>query len=66
MKIVILAGGYGTRIRDVADDILKLMIPIGPYPIILHIMKSYAHFGFKDFVLCLVIKVRILKIFFKL
>ena len=50
MKIVILAGGYGTRIRDVADDIPKPMIPIGPYPIILHIMKSYAHFGFKDFV----------------
>ena len=47
MKVVILAGGYGTRIRDVADDIPKPMIPIGPYPILWHIMKSYAHFGFK-------------------
>ena len=39
MKTVILAGGYGTRIRDVADNIPKPMIPIGPYPIIFHIMK---------------------------
>ena len=64
MKIVILAGGYGTRIRDVADDIPKPMIPIGPYPIILHIMKSYAHFGFKDFVLCLGYKGKDIKDFF--
>ncbi len=53
MKVVILAGGYGTRIRDVADNLPKPMIPIGPYPILWHIMKSYAHFGYKDFVICL-------------
>lgn len=64
MKVVILAGGYGTRIRDVADDIPKPMIPIGPYPIIWHIMKSYAHFGFKDFVICLGYKGHSLKNFF--
>lgn len=53
MKIVILAGGFGTRIRDVAEDIPKPMIPIGPYPILWHIMKYYASFGHHDFVLCL-------------
>jgi len=53
MKTVILCGGYGTRIRDVADNIPKPMIPIGPYPVLLHIMKYYAEFGHKDFILCL-------------
>jgi glucose-1-phosphate cytidylyltransferase len=64
MKTVILAGGYGTRIRDVADDIPKPMIPIGPYPILWHIMKSYAHFGHKDFVVCLGHKGQVIKDFF--
>ena len=64
MKTVILAGGYGTRIRDVADDIPKPMIPIGPYPILWHIMKSYAHFGHKDFIICLGYKGQIIKDFF--
>lgn len=64
MKVVILAGGYGTRIRDVAEDIPKPMIPIGPYPIIWHIMKSYAHFGFREFIICLGYKGHSLKNFF--
>jgi len=64
MKVVILAGGYGTRIRDVADDIPKPMIPIGPYPILWHIMKTYAHFGYKDFVICLGYKGQVIKDFF--
>jgi len=64
MKVVILAGGYGTRIRDVADDIPKPMIPIGPYPILWHIMKSYAHFGHKEFVVCLGYKGQVIKDFF--
>lgn len=64
MKVVILAGGYGTRIRDVADDIPKPMIPIGPYPILWHIMKSYSHYGHKDFVICLGYKGQIIKDFF--
>jgi len=64
LKVVILAGGYGTRIRDVADDIPKPMIPIGPYPIIWHIMKSYAHFGYKEFIICLGYKSQIIKDFF--
>ena len=64
MKVVILCGGYGTRIRDVADDIPKPMIPIGPYPILWHIMKSYANFGFKEFIICLGYKGQVIKNFF--
>jgi glucose-1-phosphate cytidylyltransferase len=64
MKVVILAGGYGTRIRDVADDIPKPMIPIGPFPILWHIMKTYAHFGYKEFVICLGYKGQVIKDFF--
>ena len=64
MKTVILAGGYGTRIRDVADDIPKPMIPVGPFPIIFHIMKLYAKFNHKDFIVCLGYKGQILKDFF--
>ncbi|PJZ61804.1 glucose-1-phosphate cytidylyltransferase [Leptospira adleri] len=64
MKVVILAGGFGTRIRDVADDIPKPMIPIGPYPILWHIMKIYSNFGHKDFLICLGYKGQIIKDFF--
>ena len=64
MKVVILAGGYGTRIRDVSEDIPKPMIPIGPYPILWHIMKTYAKFGFKDFIICLGYRGQVIKDFF--
>ncbi len=64
MKTVILCGGYGTRIRDVAEDIPKPMIPIGGHPILWHIMKYYASFGHSDFVLCLGHKGEIIKNFF--
>jgi len=64
LKVVILAGGYGTRIRDVADDIPKPMINIGAHPILWHIMKSYAYFGQKDFILCLGYKGEVIKDFF--
>ena len=53
MKTMILCGGQGTRIRDVADRIPKPMIPVGKFPILWHIMKYYAHAGHHDFVLCL-------------
>jgi len=53
MKVVILCGGQGTRIRDVADNIPKPMIPLGGEPILWHIMKYYASFGYKEFILCL-------------
>lgn len=64
MKVVILCGGYGTRIRDVADNIPKPMIPIGGFPILWHIMKYYASFGYRDFVLCLGYKSDVIKDFF--
>lgn len=64
MKTVILCGGYGTRIRDVADDIPKPMIPIGGLPILWHIMKTYSHFGHQEFVLCLGYKGFSIKNFF--
>jgi len=64
MKIVVLCGGYGTRIRDVTDDLPKPLIPIGGLPILWHVMKYYASFGFKDFVLCLGYKGRAIKDFF--
>lgn len=53
MKAVILCGGQGTRIRDVADDIPKPMIRIGDRPILWHIMQLYAASQISDFVLCL-------------
>ena len=53
MKVAILCGGQGTRIRDVAENIPKPMIQIGGYPILWHIMKTYAHYGFNEFILCL-------------
>lgn len=64
MKVVILCGGFGTRIRDVSDEIPKPMIPIGPYPILVHIMKHYSHYGFKEFILCLGYKSDVIKDFF--
>jgi len=64
MKVVILAGGFGTRIRDVASDIPKPMIPIGPYPILWHIMRSYSYFGHKHFIICLGYKGELIKQFF--
>lgn len=64
MKTVILCGGYGTRIRDVSDDIPKPMIPVGGKPIVWHIMKYYASYGYKDFVLCLGYKSEAIKDYF--
>ena len=64
MQVVILCGGQGTRIRDVSSDVPKPMITIGDMPILWHIMRSYAHFGFTDFVLCLGYKSWTIKQFF--
>ena len=64
MKVVILCGGKGTRIRDVSEDLPKPMVPIGNFPIIWHIMQTYANFGYKDFILCLGYKSEVIKNFF--
>lgn len=59
-----MCGGYGTRIRDVSDNLPKPMIPVGRYPILWHLMKYYASFGHKDFILCLGYKGQAIKEFF--
>jgi glucose-1-phosphate cytidylyltransferase len=64
MKVVILCGGYGTRIRDVSSDLPKPMVPVGRFPILWHIMKHYAHHGHREFVLCLGYKGEVIKDFF--
>ncbi|MDC1382729.1 glucose-1-phosphate cytidylyltransferase [Candidatus Puniceispirillum sp.] len=64
MKVVILCGGYGTRIRDVSEHLPKPMIPIGRFPILWHIMNHYSSFGFNDFILCLGYKSERIKDFF--
>src|SRR5277367_5334719 len=53
MKVVLFCGGAGMRLRGYADDVPKPMVTIGTRPIIWHLMKYYAHFGHKDFILCL-------------
>ena len=50
---IILCGGKGTRLRDVSELVPKPMVPVGPHPIVWHIMKTYAAFGVKRFILCL-------------
>jgi glucose-1-phosphate cytidylyltransferase len=53
MKVVLFCGGLGMRIREAGENIPKPMVPVGGRPILWHIMKYYAHFGHKDFILCL-------------
>jgi len=53
MKVVLFCGGLGTRLREHSDTIPKPLVEIGYRPIIWHLMKTYAHYGHRDFVLCL-------------
>jgi len=53
MKVAILAGGFGTRLAEETENIPKPMIRIGEIPILMHIMKIYSHFGFRDFIIAL-------------
>jgi glucose-1-phosphate cytidylyltransferase len=53
MKVVILCGGLGTRLREETELRPKPLVEIGGRPVLWHIMKSYAHYGFREFVLCL-------------
>jgi glucose-1-phosphate cytidylyltransferase len=53
MKVVLFCGGMGMRLRDYSDQIPKPLVDVGNRPILWHLMKYYAHFGHKDFVLCL-------------
>jgi glucose-1-phosphate cytidylyltransferase len=53
MKVVLFCGGLGMRLRDYSDRIPKPLVEVGSRPILWHIMKYYAHYGHKDFILCL-------------
>ena len=53
MKVVLFCGGQGMRMREFSETIPKPMVPIGYRPIMWHLMRYYAHFGHKDFILCL-------------
>lgn len=64
MKLVILAGGYGTRLGEITNLVPKPMVQIGDKPILWHIMKIYSHYGIKEFVICLGYKAHIIKDYF--
>jgi glucose-1-phosphate cytidylyltransferase len=64
MRVLILCGGLGTRLAGVGIDLPKPMIPIGGKPIVWHIMKGFAHWGFCDFVLCLGYRSELFKQYF--
>ena len=64
MKAVILAGGLGTRLREETEFKPKPMVEIGGRPILWHIMKIYAHYGFTDFILCLGYKGDVIRDYF--
>jgi glucose-1-phosphate cytidylyltransferase len=65
VKVVLFCGGQGMRLREFSDQIPKPMVPIGYRPILWHVMKYYAHYGHKDFVLCLGYKADVIKSYFK-
>ena len=64
MKVVILAGGIGTRLAEETAIRPKPMVEIGDQPILWHIMQHYAHFGFSEFVICLGYKGEYIKKYF--
>jgi len=64
MKVVLFCGGAGMRLRGYSDDVPKPMVQIGTRPILWHVMKYYAHFGHKDFILCLGYKGNTIKDYF--
>jgi glucose-1-phosphate cytidylyltransferase len=64
VKVVILCGGLGTRLREETEFRPKPMVEVGGRPILWHIMKTYAHYGFHDFVLCLGYKGSVIKEYF--
>ena len=64
MKVVVLCGGLGTRLREETEFRPKPMVEIGGRPILWHIMKIYAHNGFREFVLCLGYRGNMIKEYF--
>jgi len=64
MKVVLFCGGMGMRMREYSEAVPKPMVPIGYRPILWHVMKYYAHYGHKDFILCLGYKADVIKKYF--
>jgi glucose-1-phosphate cytidylyltransferase len=64
MKVVLFCGGEGMRLRGYSEDVPKPMVTIGSRPVLWHVMKYYAHFGHKDFILCLGYKANAIKNYF--
>src|SRR6266853_5718960 len=64
MKVVLFCGGLGTRLGELTENIPKPLVKIGYRPILWHVMKYYAHFGHKDFILCLGYKASAIKNYF--
>src|SRR5215472_15741479 len=64
MKVVIFCGGLGLRLREYSENVPKPLVPIGDAPVMWHLMKYYAHYGHKDFILCLGHKGEAIKRFF--
>jgi glucose-1-phosphate cytidylyltransferase len=62
--VVILAGGKGMRLREYTDTLPKALVPIGPHPVILHVMNIYAAYGFRNFILCLGYRGELIKEYF--
>src|SRR5213595_89301 len=65
MKVVLFCGGLGMRIREAGENVPKPMVTIGYRPILWHVMKYYAHFGHKEFILCLGYKGDAIKNYFR-
>ncbi len=64
MKVVLFCGGQGMRMREFSESIPKPMVPIGTRPVLWHLMRYYAHYGHKDFILCLGYKGEAIKEYF--
>jgi len=64
MKVAILCGGRGTRLNEITEFIPKPLVQIGDKPLLWHLMKTYSHYGFKEFVLCLGYKGEMIKDYF--
>ncbi len=64
MKVVLFCGGLGLRMREASDRTPKPMIPVGNRPLLLHLMKYYAHYGHTEFILCLGYQAHVIKDYF--
>ncbi len=64
MKVIILAGGWGSRLGPLTELVPKPMVKIGDKPILWHIMKIYSYYGYNDFIICLGVKAEVIKDYF--